>query len=358
MKIEMATNFLSCEPILIVDDEPANLKLLNKLLSLQGYTNLMLIQDARQVIDACQSFSPSLILLDLNMPHMSGFQIMKTLNSLNNPLAPPVIILTAQHGNDYLLEALSLGARDFLTKPFNRVELLMRVRNLLEAHQAHLLLHDQKVMLEQMVKIRTEELHSTRLQIVRRLGQAAEFRDNDTGMHILRMSQISVCLAKALGWDDNSCDLLLNASPMHDVGKIGIPDAILLKPGKLDIHEWEIMKTHATIGGRLLEGDNSDLISMARDIALTHHERWDGTGYPNRLAGKDIPLSGRIVAVADVFDALTSDRPYKKAWEVKDAIELINTESGKHFDPDIVIIFNKILHEIVEIIQTHKESIQ
>ena len=220
--------------ILVVDDEPANLKLLDKMLRSQGYTQVVLIQSPREVLDRYREAPPDLILLDINMPEMDGFQVMQQLQALDDPLAPPIVILTAQHGQAYLLRALAEGARDFITKPFDRVELLMRVRNLLEAQQGKRLLHDQNRVLEEMVRLRTEALNSTRLQIIRRLGQAAEYRDNETGYHILRMSQISALLAKELGWDDAACDLILNASPMHDIGKIGIPDAVLLKPGKLD----------------------------------------------------------------------------------------------------------------------------
>ncbi|MEQ1659604.1 MAG: response regulator, partial [Hylemonella sp.] len=299
-----APHKLAC--ILVVDDEPANLKLLDRMLSTQGYEALVLISDPREVMAQYQAARPDLILLDINMPHLDGYQVMEQLKALNDPLLPPIVILTAQHGKDYLLRALASGARDFIGKPFDRNELLMRVRNLLDAQLAHRLLHNQKGVLEEMVQARTRELHHTRLQVVQRLGKAAEYRDEETGNHILRMSHICALLAKEIGWDDAQCDLILNASPMHDIGKIGIPDAILLKPGKFEPHEWEIMKTHASIGARLLEGDDSSLMRMAREIALTHHEKWDGSGYPNGLAGEAIPMAGRIAALADVFDALTS----------------------------------------------------
>lgn len=335
--------------ILIIDDEPANLKLLDKMLRGQGYQNLVLVSDPREVIDRYRTARPDLILLDINMPHLDGYQVMEQLKVLNDPLLPPIIILTAQHSKDYLLRALAAGARDFVTKPFDRNELLMRVRNLLDAQLAHRLMHDQKTALEGMVRARTEELRSTRLQVVQRLGMAAEYRDEETGSHILRMSHISALLARTIGWSEADCELILNASPMHDIGKIGIPDAILLKPGKFEPHEWEIMKTHAAIGGKLLGGDDSDLMRMAREIALTHHEKWDGGGYPNRLSGEAIPQAGRIAALADVFDALTSVRPYKKAWMVEAAVDLIKENRGKHFDPNLVEAFLQELPGIVEI---------
>ena len=248
-----------------------------------------------------------------------------------------------------MLRALAAGARDFIPKPFDRTELLMRVRNLLDAQLAHRLVYDQKAVLERMVWVRTEELRRTRLQVVQRLGMAAEYRDEETGNHILRMSHTSALLAHTIGWSVGDCELILNASPMHDIGKIGIPDAILLKPGKFEPHEWEIMKSHTIIGERLLGGDDSNLMRMAREIALTHHEKWDGSGYPNGLAGEAIPQAGRIAALADVFDALISDRPYKKAWTVEAAVNLIKENSGKHFEADLVEAFLQVLPGVVEI---------
>lgn len=335
--------------ILIVDDEPANLKLLDKMLRMQGYTNLVLVDDPREVLDLYAEHRPALILLDINMPHLDGFQVMEQLRDLNDPIAAPIVVLTAQHGKDYLLRALALGARDFLTKPFDRTELVMRVRNLLDAHLAHRMLHDQKSTLEAMVRLRTEELRRTRLEVVQRLGMAAEFRDEDTGNHILRMSHVCALLARQVGWSEAECELILNASPMHDVGKIGIPDAILLKPAKLDPQEREVMKTHATIGANLLDGDDSDLMLMARDIALTHHEKWDGSGYPHGLSKEDIPQSGRIAAIADVFDALTSERPYKKPWPLEQALQLIREGSGRHFDPALVEAFEQVLPQVLAV---------
>ncbi|MFU8837705.1 MAG: HD domain-containing phosphohydrolase [Thiohalomonadaceae bacterium] len=341
--------------ILIIDDEPANLKLLDRILASQGYQQRVLIQDPREVLSNYQQHRPDLILLDINMPHLDGYQVMAQLTGLNDPLLPPIVILTAQHSKDYLLRALAGGARDFVSKPFDRNELLMRVRNLLDAQLAHRMLHNQKDVLEEMVRVRTEELHHTRLQVVQRLGKAAEYRDEETGNHILRMSHICALLAWEIGWDDAQCDLILNASPMHDIGKIGIPDAVLQKPGKLEPHEWAIMKTHAAIGAKLLDGDDSDLMRMAREIAISHHEKWDGSGYPHGLSGEAIPMAGRIAALADVFDALTSVRPYKKAWTIDAAVDLIKENSGKHFDPELVEVFLAQLPNIVAIREAFSE---
>ncbi|MGM0554079.1 MAG: HD-GYP domain-containing protein [Pseudomonadota bacterium] len=337
------------EQILVVDDEPSNLKLLDYMLRGEGYTRVELVRDPREVLEHYRSGRPDVILLDLNMPHLDGFQVLAQLQALEDPLSPPVLVLTAQHGREDLLRALEAGARDYVTKPFDRNELLMRVRNLLDAQRAHRLLHDQKSMLEEMVHARTQELENTRKQIVRRLGRASEYRDEETGNHILRMSHICEVLARASGWDEVACEQILLASPMHDLGKIGIPDAILLKPGHLDPEEWAVMQTHAEIGARLLEGDDSDLLRMAHEIALTHHEKWDGSGYPNGLAGDAIPHAGRIAALADVFDALTSERPYKKAWTVDEALELIRANRDVHFDPALVDIFLEQLPAILDI---------
>ena len=343
--------------IFIVDDEPANLKLLSKMLSSRKYQHLEAIQDPRDVLDRYRVTRPDLILLDINMPHLDGYQVMAQLKALDDPLLPPIVILTAQHGRETLLKALAAGARDFIGKPFDMAELLMRVNNLLDAHLAHCMLHDQKGILEDMVRIRTEELNQTRLQVVRRLGRAAEYRDNETGYHILRMSGYSALLASHLGWSDAASDLMLNASPMHDIGKIGIPDAVLLKPGRLDADETAIIRTHPEIGANILAGDDSELLRLARTIALTHHEKWDGSGYPAGLRGLAIPQAGRIVAVADVFDALTSNRPYKKAWTVDEAVAYVIDNAGSHFDPEVVDCFRQHLPEILAIRDQHQEPL-
>ncbi|QCU89903.1 HD domain-containing phosphohydrolase [Thiomicrorhabdus sediminis] len=356
MKSVHDSNDCHTAKIMVVDDEPVNLKLVDRILRSQGYGSIVLESDPRNVLALYKSEMPDLILLDINMPYLDGYQVMEQLKALNDPLLPPIVILTAQSSEEFLLKALQLGAQDFLVKPFNVNEMVMRVRNFLQSQLAHKALYNQKALLEAVVQERTEELHHTRLQVVQRLGKAAEYRDEETGYHILRMSHMCAHLAKSIGWDDYQCDLVLNASPMHDIGKIGIPDSVLLKPGKLDAEEWKIMQSHTTIGARMLEGDDSDLIKMAREIALTHHEKWDGSGYPNGLAGDSIPLVGRIAAIADVFDALTSERPYKKAWSVEDAVSLIKESSGKHFDPELVEVFEQVLPEMLQIKNQFQEK--
>ncbi len=335
--------------ILVVDDEAVNLRLAEAMLHSDGHDCVVSVQDPHQVLAHYAQAPTDLIVLDLNMPHLDGYAVMEQLAGLNDPLLPPILVLTAQRSKDHLVRALAAGARDFVSKPFDRVELLLRVRNLLDAHLAHRRLYEQRNVLEQVVRERTKALHHSRLEVVQRLGRAAEYRDEETGNHILRMSHTAALLARAAGWTEQACELLLHAAPMHDIGKIGIPDRILLKPGKLDADEWQIMKTHAEIGAQLLDGGDSELLHLAREVALTHHERWDGSGYPQGLAGEAIPQSGRVCALADVFDALTSARPYKKPWKVEAAIELIQAESGRHFEPRLVSIFVQQVPAILEI---------
>lgn len=340
--------------LLIVDDEPVNVKLLERTLAKAGYANIRSTQDPRTVCDLFETYDFDLILLDLNMPHMDGFAVLNALKTRFG-FAPPVLVLTAQSAQEFRTQALEMGAQDYVTKPFERNELLHRVSNLLGSKLYRQGLERLNESLEEKVAERTKQLNETRLQVVRRLGRAAEYRDNETGLHIVRMSKISRLLGEAMGMDDYQCDLLLNASPMHDIGKIGIPDQILLKPGKFEPEEWEIMKQHSQMGADILEGEESDLLTMARDIALTHHEKWDGTGYPNGLKGEDIPLVGRICAIADVFDALTSERPYKKAWSVEDALKLLTENKGSHFDPAVVDAFMANLDAILEIRDNYQE---
>lgn len=340
---------------MVVDDEPVNLRLVQKILNNAGYQNTLLIEDSRRVLDEFRQGGIDLVLLDLNMPNLDGYEVMQQIQALDLPVLPPVLVLTAQNAREFKVRALELGARDFVTKPFDQVELVARVRNLLEAHLYQQSIYQEKDKLERLVVERTRELQDTRLEIVRRLGRAAEYRDNETGFHIIRMSKIASLLGQASGMDSYQSDLLLNAAPMHDIGKIGIPDQILLKPGKLDPEEWEIMKSHAQIGADILSGDDSELLLMAREIALTHHEKWDGSGYPNGLAGQSIPLVGRITAIADVFDALTSDRPYKKGWPLEKALDFIKEQDGRHFDPEIVARFMEQLPKIREIYREYSD---
>lgn len=344
--------------ILIVDDEAANVRLLEKMLLAKGYQNVVCTQDPQQVLPLYQELPCDLILLDLDMPKLDGYGVMDQLNDLTKNHPPPILVLTAQHAQNFRQRALDAGALDYVTKPFDASELLSRVRNMLDVQMAQKFMQYQNRILEQKVQERTQVISDTRLQVVRCLGRAAEYRDEDTGLHIIRMSKISALLGKAAGMNEAQCEMILNASPMHDVGKIGIPDHILLKPGKFEAEEWAIMKTHSQVGADILEGlegNDSELMDMAREIALTHHEKWNGKGYPNGLRGEDIPMVGRICALADVFDALTSKRPYKKAWTVEKSLDLIKSESGEHFDPALVELFVENLSEIVKIKEKYAE---
>lgn len=335
--------------IFIIDDKPVNTELLERMLEQAGFNHFRSTNDSRQAVPVYLEFQPDLVLLDLKMPHLDGFQVMEKLRALEEDSYAPILVLTAQPDIKSRMRALKSGAKDFLGKPFDQAEALARINNMLEVRLLN-------KTLEQKVRERTQELNNTRLEVIRRLGWAAEYRDNETGNHVIRMSKYSALLGQAIGLDDKKCELILNASPMHDIGKIGIPDRILLKPGKLDSAEWEIMKTHVTIGGEILSGDDSTLIVMARIMTMEHHENWDGSGYPKGLKGEEISLQGRIIPVCDVFDALTSERPYKKAWTVEEAMVEIKNLSGAKFEPFLVEKFQHILPEVLKIKASYSDS--
>ena len=320
--------------ILVVEDNETNVALLEAILDGDGYTNISSTTDPRKVKALFQKWRYDLVVLDMQMPHMDGLEVMEQLRLVTELDYMPVLVLTADTNPETRLQALEIGAKDFIAKPFEHAEFLHRVRNMLEVRLLYKRQRWQAEHFEAMVRERTTELHETRLEIIRRLGRAGEYRDNETGMHIMRMSKGCQRLALAAGLDENQAALILQASPMHDVGKIGIPDRILLKPGRLEGEEWEIMKTHAEIGAKILEGHSSDIMELARSIALSHHEKWDGSGYPYGSKDVAIPIEGRIAAVCDVFDALTSERPYKKAWSVEDGMDFIKDNAGSHFDPN------------------------
>lgn len=341
--------------ILIVDDQPANVTLIEKMLDIDGYINVISTTDPTQVEGIYLEQNSDLILLDLNMPEMDGYQVLAKIREVD-PDYPPIIVLTAQSDRESRIKALDLGARDFLAKPFDRVELMTRIRNMLEVRIMTKAMKNQNKVLDGMVKERTQELNDTRLEVIRRLGRAAEYRDDMTGFHIIRMSRYSQLLALAAGMGEAEAEMLLNASPMHDIGKIGIPDSVLMKPGKLEPDEWSIMQTHVDIGVEILSGSSSALMDLAAEVAQNHHEKWDGSGYPRALSGEDIPLTGRVVAIADVFDALTTERPYKKAWPVEEATDFLKEQSGKHFEPRLVELFLEILPNILAIRDQYSES--
>lgn len=328
--------------IMIVDDEPGNVNLLKRLLERAGFHKLDSTNDPREAVALYVETRPDLILLDLHMPHLDGLAVMDRLNEIVEASYMPILMLTGDISPEARRDALSRGAKDFVNKPFNADEVLLRIRTLLETRFLYLQIQSQNQMLEAKVRERTRELEAAQIEIIERLARAAEFRDDNTGQHTERVGQMAALLARELGLADSEVSLIRRAAPLHDVGKIGIPDSILLKLGKLTPAEFELVKTHTTIGARILSGSRFALLRMAEEIAFSHHEQWDGRGYAG-LAGDQIPLAGRIVTVADVFDALTQKRPYKAAWPVEEAVAEIERQRGRQFDPNVVDAFLRII---------------
>lgn len=339
--------------VLVVDDTPANLDVLTGVLG-SDYQVRVAINGRLALNLAQMQPQPDLILLDIMMPEMDGYEVCQSLKSQPNTAHIPVIFVTAKISPDDEVKGLELGAVDYISKPITPAIVLQRVKT-------HIALHDQQRALYQKVKEQTVEINKSKLETIRSLGRAAEFKDNETGMHVFRMSQYCHVLALADGMTEEDAELLRDAATMHDVGKIGIPDNVLLKPGKLTPHERKVMEKHVEIGVEILgqqsaHHDNSKLLNLAIDVAQYHHERWDGAGYPNGVKGEDIPLVGRIAAIADVFDALTSERPYKAAWSVERAVDLMVSEKGKHFDPVLVDLFVTKLDKLVAIKEAFKDE--
>jgi len=326
-------------PILIVDDQEPNVILLHTVLERAGHSRLHTTTDSREVLDLVDKIEPDIILLDLHMPDPDGFAI---LNQLAARTADddylPILVITADISESAKEHALILGAKDFLSKPFNATEAVLRVRNLLQARLLHLHQRRLNKTLEQKVRERTRNLEEAQFEILDRLALVSDFRDDVTGEHARRVGQLAALLARSLGMPPSEADLYRWAAPLHDIGKVGIRDAILLKSGQLTTEEFERMKAHTTIGARLLTGSRFPILQLGEAIALNHHERWDGKGYAG-LAGDDIPLAGRIVSVCDVFDALTHERPYKQAWPVDRALAEIASQRGLMFEPRLVDAF-------------------
>ena len=314
--------------LLLVDDEPTNLQLLRQVL--QADYRLLFATDGARALQLAKEQRPDLILLDIMMPGMDGYAVCETLKSQPLTAHIPVIFITALTDIHDETRGFDVGAVDYITKPVSPPVVRARVRN-------HLSL------------VRIDELRSTRLQIVQCLGRAAEYKDNETGRHVIRMSLYAQQLALAAGCHPDWAQDLLHAAPMHDIGKIGIPDAVLLKPGPLDAQEWDVMRTHPHIGAEIIGSHAAHVLQLARSIALAHHEKWDGSGYPYGLAGETIPLEARICAIVDVFDALTSTRPYKKPWSTEDAVAHIQSQAGKHFEPRLVELFVALLPQLLPI---------
>jgi putative two-component system response regulator len=323
--------------ILVVDDEEMNRRLLKRILDKDGYSGVTVIDNGRDIEKLVDDLDPHLVLLDLNMPSPDGFEILQRLApKIGGPALLSVLILTGDSTPETKRKALLLGARDFLAKPFDATEALLRIRNLLETKFLYRQLADQNVNLEMRVDERTAELQQSQNETLERLARAAEIRDDETGRHTQRVGELSGAIARSLGLGDHFIGLISRAAPLHDVGKIGIPDSILLKPGQLTLEETALMRSHTTIGARVLSGGKSEVMQMAERIALSHHERWDGDGYPQRLLGAEIPIEARIVTVADCVDALTHNRPYRMSWPLAQALEEIESCSGSHFDPEVV----------------------
>ena len=340
------TEDLTRARILLIDDEEPNLVLLRRLLTRRGYTRLAETTDPLQALELHQRFRPDLICLDLHMTPLDGFGVLERLR----PHVPPgdylpILMLTSDCSVVARRRALSLGATDFVLKPFDADEVMLRIHNLLVPRFMHLELAGYNRMLERKVSQRTRALEESRLEVLERLARAAEFRDDATGQHARRVGATTGRLAERAGVPPGEIELIVRAAPLHDIGKIGVPDHILLKRGKLDPDEFEIMKRHATIGAEILAGGRTRLMHIAAEIAFHHHERWDGAGYPAGLRGEAIPPPARLVALADVFDALTHARPYREAWPIAKALDLLVRQAGAHFDPALVERFLELPHK-------------
>lgn len=335
---------LKTATILIVDDEAANVLLLERMLQQDGYTRILSTTDSAAAVALCAGQPPDIVLLDLHMPSPDGFEVMELLAPWIQERWFPILVLSSDVTPEATERALATGARDFVSKPFNAKEVLLRIKNLLEVRFLQLELRKQNLTLDQRVRERTEDLRIARLNALDRLALAAEYRDDDTREHTRRVGRTSALIARTLGLSDEIVELIGIAAPLHDVGKIGTPDHILLKPRKLNDEEFKLMQRHVEIGRSILSGSNEPVLEMSAQIALTHHERWDGSGYTAGLHGTEIPLAGRIVAVADVFDALTHDRPYKRAWTIEAALDEIHALSGRQFDPAVLEAFDTLDH--------------
>jgi len=354
--------------IMIVDDEQLVIRVVRRFLASDGYTNFVTLTDPRKALETIEKEKPDVVLLDIMMPHITGLDLLKVRQRTSLFQHIPFIILSANSENQTKREALQLGATEFLSKPVDPFDLVLRVQNALIVKRHHDHLENYAVELERQVRARTRQIERSREQIIHCLARAAEYRDNETGEHVIRVGKYCSAIAKQLGFGPDYCHQIGLAAQLHDVGKIGIPDSVLLNPGKLSREEFDIMKTHcglgceimeplaelemdrikkhADMGGFIMDGVDSPMLELAATIARTHHEKWDGTGYPNGLAGDQIPIEGRITCVADVYDALCSERPYKPRFPIKKCLEIMLSERGTRFDP---IVLDAFLDQISEI---------
>ncbi|MBX3444150.1 MAG: response regulator [Planctomyces sp.] len=357
--------------IMLVDDEPINIRVARKYLQDSGYREFIAVTDPTIALDEMLRHVPDVVVLDIVMPRLNGIELLKTIRRTPELVHIPVLILTASCERQTKLQALEAGATDFLEKPVDPAELLPRVRNALWIKAHHDMLERHAEQLEAAVRRRTDELAASRLEVVQCLARAAEFRDDNTGRHVVRVGRYAGIIGKKLGLPDDYVQLLELAAQLHDVGKIGIPDEVLLKAGSLSPEEFDViqrhcgygkrvfermteqdrlmLQQHSTLGAQMLDCTTSPLIQIAARTALTHHERWDGAGYPLGLAGEDIPLEGRITAVADVFDALSSRRPYKPAFPLAKCFQILEEGRGKHFDPKVLDAFFLAREEIIRV---------
>jgi putative two-component system response regulator len=366
--------------VMIVDDEFINIEIVQAYLEEEGFTKFVTTTESETAVDLVQAHKPDVVLLDIKMPKVSGLQILKTMRSDDELRQIPAVILTASNDSETKLQALRLGASDFLAKPIDPSELLLRIENVISAKALQDHLADYSERLEKQVRLRTEELLHSRQEAIHCLARAGEYRDDDTGHHVTRVGRFSALIAHGLGFPQSVIDLLEQAAQLHDLGKIGVPDAILHKPGKLDPEEFVVIQKHCDIGCRIIDphghefpkrprprtsgnadssgSTTSPVLKMAAVIAATHHEKWDGSGYPNGLAGDEIPIEGRIVAVADVFDAISSKRPYKEAFPIDKCIQIMTDGRGNHFDPRVLDVFFECLDDIVAVRTAYNESEQ
>lgn len=342
--------------VLMIDDNDLNLAVYrNALKSVEG-ADCVAFTSSTEALAWSAKNEAGVVLVDYDMPHPNGLEFIDAFRRLGANGQVPIIMITGLAERDIRYRALELGAADFLTKPVDIAEFRARMRNMLALSDGRKKLADRARWLASEVQRATADIIAREKETINRLMRAAEFRDNETGMHILRMGHFSAEIGRALGLPEAECETLLMATPMHDIGKVATPDRILLKPGKLDADEWTIMKQHTIAGYEILKESQSELLQTAAQIALSHHEKFDGTGYPNGLKGDRIPLCGRICAVSDVFDALTSERPYKHAWPVEQAIAEIDKLSGTHFDPVLVGAFHVALTRILDIKQRYRDE--
>jgi len=356
--------------ILVIEDDPMNNLLLTTILTRLGY----IVDGAFDGISGLvkvESFPPDLILLDLNLPGIDGYEVARRVKQSDKTKIIPIVVVSSFAEVENRIKALDAGVDDFLSKPVDQVELRTRVQSLLKvkAYNDHMVSY-QKSLEEEVnkrtlelrqafddLKNATEKIKQASLDTTVRLSQAAESRDEETGSHIKRMGYYTAAIARTMSLPSKDIEVILYAAPMHDIGKIGIPDRILLKPGSLDEQEWKVMKQHTVIGGNILSGSDFYVIQMAEQIALRHHEKWDGSGYPNGLKGSNIPLWGRISAIVDVFDALTTNRPYKKAFPIDQSLEILKKGRGTHFDPEVSDAFFSILEEILSIRRQYNDPV-